>query len=427
MDSLATPFESSADAASSIVRAMTQAECERCAQVVLRLCSELDAFLSQVTRSRRTALGLSRNLNIDRNTCQRALAALANTGEPLRALLRLPGPKGLRQLAEAGGASGTKSRKRQPLLAAIEQFESLIWDLGPSQSKLLLRVKATLEPVPAAAVHPLDADKARIAHFNASAALTGIDMDVHITVGALRRIPAQPDRFEQVGVTGWVGMRSRGPGLPFSVGTVTLKDRMGEVADVVHVSPIGSRLTENEGLIEAFSSKPLPQVTARSEGGVAIQYVDLRKQTQAKPSDIILARHRAPIEDPRSSGDPVWSQIARIKYPARRMILDLFLERSIAIGTPWSASYLWHPSLTGHPQRHWHERLPGTLRVSVLGVGLSMAKSEIWNRYDAMLAHVFSTVGWPAEEFIGYRCEIDYPIWGATYFLSFDFGSTGAV
>jgi hypothetical protein len=47
--------------------------------------------------------------------------------------------------------------------------------------------------------------------------------------------------------------------------------------------------------------------------------------------------------------DPVWSQIARVKYPARRLVLDLFLDRSVAIGTPWPASYFWHPSLTGHP------------------------------------------------------------------------------
>jgi hypothetical protein len=59
--------------------------------------------------------------------------------------------------------------------------------------------------------------------------------------------------------------------------------------------------------------------------------------------------------------------------------------------------------------------------VSVLGVGLGMADTAVWSRHRALMSHMFALVGWSPDDFIGFRCEIEYPVWGAAYFLSFAF------
>jgi hypothetical protein len=38
------------------------------------------------------------------------------------------------------------------------------------------------------------------------------------------------------------------------------------------------------------------------------------------------------------------------------------------------------------------------------------------------MQHVFERVGWDPEQFVGYRCEVAYPVWQAAYCMLFDFG-----
>lgn len=402
---------------------LSPGECERTANVVLRLCDELGRFLAAVPRSGPSALALARDLDVDRNLCQRALQALSTTGEPLQALLKLPGAKGLRQLLSAGAARTPRGVKRQPLEAAIEQFEKLVWDLGPSHAKLCARVKSTLGHTRQQAALPVAPPGNRQRHFESSAALVGVEMDLHVGVGIAREMPTRPGSWEIVGVTGSIGLRPGEVGVPLSTASAIVRDTAEDTVHALRTTPLGTRLCPSFGLIEEFSSKPTPTVTLRTESGVSVYFVDMPLASKGEKSDIVLATHRAPFDDPRASGDPVYVQNTRIKYPARHLILDLFIERKHAFGTPWSEAYLWHPAIHALPQRNWHERLPGTPRASVLGPGLSQSGSSVWPAYKSMLAHVFSLAGWSPDDFTGFRCETPYPIWGSTYALPFVFES----
>ncbi len=350
--------------------------------------------------------------------------ALASTGEPLRAFLSLPGSRALRQLVEAGAARAPSGVERRALDAAINQFERMVWDLGPSQSRLCARVRARVNPGGGQGGEQVSVGDARKRHFESSSALMGIELETHVCAGITREIPGGAGQLESIGVSGMLGVRAWREGISLSTAQAVTWDSVEAGRGGFTTRPLGTPICGGQGLIEEFSSKPAPTVTTRTEGGVSVRFLDTVKGGDAR-SDIVLASHRGPFGDPRADADPVYTQNTRIKYPARRLVLDLFVERRIAVGTPWSDAYLWHPAIQSHPQRNWHERLPGAPLVSVLGIGLGAAGVASVPTHRSMLAHIFAIAGWDADQFIGFRIETEYPIWGATYALPFVFGVGG--
>ena len=59
--------------------------------------------------------------------------------------------------------------------------------------------------------------------------------------------------------------------------------------------------------------------------------------------------------------------------------------------------------------------------MQVLGAGLEHAGSDAYARHAEVAAEMFASVGWNAAEFVGYRCDVAYPIWRAAYCMLFDF------
>ena len=58
--------------------------------------------------------------------------------------------------------------------------------------------------------------------------------------------------------------------------------------------------------------------------------------------------------------------------------------------------------------------------IQHLGVGTSAAREAGVPRYVQMLRHVFTSMGWDESSFRGYRCSIDYPVYGSQVSMAFD-------
>ncbi len=80
------------------------------------------------------------------------------------------------------------------------------------------------------------------------------------------------------------------------------------------------------------------------------------------------------------------------------------------------------PAPVNLASQRWFDRLPARPRLDHLGVGLESAGSTDYPRLARLLGHLFESQGWSADEFVGYRCQVDYPVWGVQYLMSFDFG-----
>ncbi len=88
------------------------------------------------------------------------------------------------------------------------------------------------------------------------------------------------------------------------------------------------------------------------------------------------------------------------------------------------------PSLTGEhgtsptnlASQRWFDRLPDRPQLEHLGLGLGQTGSTAYPRITALIAHLCASQGCDPDEFVGYRCEVAYPVWGVQYLVSFDFG-----
>jgi hypothetical protein len=59
--------------------------------------------------------------------------------------------------------------------------------------------------------------------------------------------------------------------------------------------------------------------------------------------------------------------------------------------------------------------------LKLLGPGLANATTPLAPRLHELTEHVFARLGWNAAEFLGYRCEEQFPLWGCGYVMAFDY------
>jgi hypothetical protein len=69
--------------------------------------------------------------------------------------------------------------------------------------------------------------------------------------------------------------------------------------------------------------------------------------------------------------------------------------------------------------------LPYPPTIQLLGAEPRIAGSMFYPRHAEALAAYFSRVGWNMADFVGYRVEIEYPIWSGYYCNVFDYSPDG--
>ncbi|MBD3336393.1 MAG: hypothetical protein GF355_12840 [Candidatus Eisenbacteria bacterium] len=108
--------------------------------------------------------------------------------------------------------------------------------------------------------------------------------------------------------------------------------------------------------------------------------------------------------------------------PVDHMVFDLFLhedlERRIR---PGIEAHLHRMPLEAHPGDRCLTRLPGSLKLGLLRRGLDHAGCNVYPRQSALMNHVLEKIGWPANECIGFRCKVEYPVWRAGYHIPFEY------
>ena len=73
--------------------------------------------------------------------------------------------------------------------------------------------------------------------------------------------------------------------------------------------------------------------------------------------------------------------------------------------------HLWGTSLLAPPEDLWMTRFSDQMCFHELGPGTAGAGSARYERYQALATHMFEDQGWNADEFMGFRCEMELPIW----------------
>lgn len=395
-------------------------EHERASRVWERLCAELRLSIDALpTTARANPRTLARTLTIDLGVCQRVMEAASAKTSDVEMLATLPGKAVFRRFVTRLEECVRTPQPR--LTAAVEQYGALIDDLAGTQAALVKRLRLPVAKAmsqPKKALEPESGERyvrQRESAFAGYSQMANAWSDVAFKFGILRLDPADPNCMFQLTLSGHFGLQTRGNGFPLAAGVWQVGKNVADMRDGV------ARDKRSVHLIEEFTTSPLPVSTVRHDVGGSMDMLDLTANPGVERVDLVLGRWATSIPRPNAS-DPIWSTVLSVFTPSRRALVTYYVHRALAEGSKTTgASYFLHPSMSGDPSRHWYEQLPDRPEVQMLGPGIEGAAHEAYPRKSEMAAYVFSQFGADPRDYVGYRMDVEFPIWGASYYLTMDY------
>ena len=345
----------------------------------------------------RRAATLATQLDVGRMTCQR-ITRLGKQSPGPRLLAELPGVAGLRQFLAAMERTGTPAGELSDARTAVEDFAGFLGSLDITQTAF----------TSALLLHETGSDPQRLRQqrnqlFEAASMVTGQSADATISMMAIRPNEIPGFNFDQIVVRGYAGMRASGSAMP-----IRLPINMA-YSDYRNVTGDEARRQPQE-LVEAFCSTPLPSIDSRiiKEENLA-HIVDPGHIPTGEPFDCFATQHSQwNIKSPHPH-KAIWLYI---DYPTRHCTFDLHLHHTMEAENVLSGDcHLWGTSLLAPPEDLWMTRFADQISFTRLGAGATCAESAGYARHQELTAHMFEHHGWDAEEFIGFRCEMELPVW----------------
>lgn len=403
-------------------RALTVEEWAESERVAARLQAEFRRLIARLPEHARHASGMSRHLNVLRVTCQRVVSALQEHPPTPQLLARLPGVEGLRQVLEGFRSAGTDRTDIETAEAAVVAFERFIKLSAGSHSRLVERLRAGsgASGWTGESASGFAAPAQREALHRAAVGVTGRSCQTAISIYAFREDPGT-GMLDRGMVKGMIGNRLLPGGMPMVLNSGDLLRGEDEVRQLRTLNREEVKGRTPEAILKAFTTDPLPSITSRQRGGTLMQYVD-SSAAAGQPFDLVTAlRGRNPVFDDR--GNPslqtVWSLV---NCAAERLILDVWLHADMERKyRPGVDAQLWNPGLVAPADERWALMLPAQPGLQLLGRGAARSASEFYPRQSELTRSFFAHMGWESEEFVGFRCEVRYPIWRAGYCMAFDY------
>jgi len=302
--------------------------------------------------------------------------------------------------------------------------------------------------------------------FEAAALLTGRWSELWLATHIFSPHPSRSDVWVQARSHGLVGHHASAGAVPLTFHVIgNTSGRGGEAVEgeVGRFGPLVC-LGDNEGgfdvpseLLLGFSSDPPPVVRSRSSGRggneFVVQAIDLEGEEEGggvgggggnRGVDLMFGLRGLSAAATGGVGDgggmeEVWGLV---NFPVRRMVMDVFLHRDLArVCLPGLDVHLWRPDFAQQSGERWQTRFGESPRLELIGPptdgggggglggvgGLGRAKTDAWRRYPELLGLMFSHAGVDggavdASQYVGYRCDVRFPIWRAGYRMTFDFG-----
>ena len=152
------------------------------------------------------------------------------------------------------------------------------------------------------------------------------------------------------------------------------------------------------------------------------QVVDPATVSEGQSLDIVTALrsvHTLYDEQGNSILTDVW---ALVNVPCRYKVFDILLHRDLErTHRPSADAIMFMPGPLAPPRDHWVHSYPSQPKLELLGRGTSRMDLDAYPRQRELAEFLFERVGWDADEFVGFRVALPYPIWRAGYCMSFEY------
>jgi hypothetical protein len=381
----------------------------RLGQASERLRVELIRVIDALPVRAKKPAEFERVLKLDRSLSSRLLRAV-QMQDPLAALHRLPGPHGVRLLLAAAGRALHDRELVNRAEEALGELENLVntelgdWKaLGAAMAGWLPETRESVEMAN------------RQLAFKSMSVLKGVMADAEISVTLIHPGSANRDWLDRAGITGICRMKRLRPGTPMGLlhgssiapppGTQRLS-LDGQPIDPQHGAP----------LLSGFCSSPMPHFDVRLTGDT-VHYVlqgddvGMGSMVDLFFADVMRGRypsHQGISPRPATPG-------AVVDIPVRTLIVDVLIHEDVWPGVE-PELHMYDTAGRGvanpiDPARAL-DRIDVLESVQEMGSKLAGFRTKEVARYVEMVRFVCEKLGWDANRFRGYRCRVEYPIYG---------------
>ncbi|MCW5768065.1 MAG: hypothetical protein KIT19_05235 [Phycisphaeraceae bacterium] len=377
--------------------------------------TSIGRVIESVPRGKPGPQALADQLGLDKVLASRVLKA-TRSRDPITATHRMPGPEPLRRLVRAAEAQGVGASIISDAHRAIDAFEHLIRQGAGDRS--------TLDAIVSAWVPEARREfelRRKQAAFKAMSQLKGVQSEAIVATVILW--PGQDDaRMDVVWLNGLVGVHRVRPNAPVKLSTRKLS---GGPDARLPVSLDGVAVENAEGLLlPTFCSEPLPRMTA-TRAGNAVHYAlcddGFGPSTAADLFFAEVNRAELPRAVPAGSGRKRYF-FAEASMPAKAMQFDVLIHESLDTSRPWLRLYdtaFEGVANVNDPARD-ADILDMVETIEPLGAGVSRFRSSDSPGYSELLRHACTRLGYDGALLRGYRCRVDFPVYGSQITMVFD-------
>jgi len=376
----------------------------------------LSSVLDSIPSAPRGPLNLARSVGVDKVLASRILKAV-RSADPMSVIYLMPGPDPLRRLLKGAARNGVDEHVIRNAAAAVDRFADLIRNRVGDRS--------TLDTIVSAWVPEARREfelRRKQSMFKAMSQLKGAETK-SIIATAIMHPSSDGHRLDIVWVNALVGVRRLRPGAAVKLATRRFSPE--------HESRKPRTLEGNEidsyaaGLLDEFCSSPLPQLDVENVGeathySLSERGIDPRKGVDLVFAEVNLSEMRRAV--PKGSKRKGYL-FAEVSLPAVRLQFDVFLHEDVYPGAD-PRLMIYDTAIDGvadvnDPSRDI-DRLELQESIDTLGKGFRAARSSDLPDYPALMHRVADRMQWNAERFRGYRCSIEYPLYGTQVVMAFD-------
>lgn len=359
---------------------------------------------------------LARRLGVDKVLASRLLKAVKSP-DPVSVINRAPGPDPLRRVVKAAGKQGVDAGLIRDASEAIDRFERLIRDEIGDRSSLDAIVSAW---VPEARREFELRRKQSV--FKALSHLKGAHAETIMATVFLA--PAgDGQHLDIVWLNGLFGLTRLRPGAAIKFST----RRFAHDLAARRPRTLAGREVEDQSdlLLADYCSRPTPTLRAHPVGEVVHYTLASTGFGPSSAVDLVHAevnRGEMKRRVPAGSGRKAYV-FAEVSTPAKVLQFDAFVHESVYPGASPSLR-IYDTAFEGVADVNNPVRDIDTLdvleSVAPLPNGLGSCRSSSVARYVELLGLVCGNMKWSGDEFRGYRCKIDYPVYGSQVTMVFD-------
>ena len=357
---------------------------------------------------------LARTLGIKKDLSSRVLRASRNK-DPVAVVHMMPGPAPLRQMLQAAADKSVYPEILREGEEAVRQFDLLIHQEAGDRTSLDAIISTCLPD----AREKFEMFNKQAVH-RGMAQLKGVVAEVSVNT-ALLHPAADGERLDGVGIIGSIGLRRIRPNAVVHFSTY----RLGPSATTQSPLTLDRQPVEDlRGLLlEPFCSSPLPALKARHHGttvhytlaGDAIGQQSAVNLCFAEFTPCCMRRFR-------NTAKRLYGPSCEITTPTRTLIFDVLMHEDVYPGCV-PTLLLYDTAVNGvaemnDPARDI-DRLDVAETIQSLRGGISGWRVSEVPHYVEIVRHVLDKIGWDATRFRGYRCQVQYPIYGSQLYFAF--------